>query len=706
MSAAAQVDPSQQPAQLPPLTGGGIEGVLSNMFAGAHQSAAQQQADFEANRQKDIDMYQQELVKPPIPGEDFNAAAARRLKIADTIAKLRNLNKGQNPISNLAAQLNAIHQHVATPAVPPTQGGQPSPLPGGDTLNAQTAPDPNAATTPAPDAASVHPSVTPAAALPPLSTGQKIKNVLEKAGVGLAHGAGAVLGAASPILMGSTPPTLPTIDPTLIRQAIPPALKFDTSNAVEGNSFGPDDVDRLGQPIDANKKYYLAPDVYGKITTPDGRHFTAEPVEAVAKTINMRPVYAVQGGIELDHAAQLEASGHPFHTPSGEVIKVADIPAGMKLYPVTIGGQSGFGLASERQVKEQAGNMNYVTGEFDLNNPSTYTAVGPTRVPTLRTSPGVVTNPATGEQSVGTVTTGTTPITSGAAGAPKPTGLPTLSPGAQIAAGVGAPATGAIQLPGAATLGGQAAPPAKGKTKTTSGPSAAPPRASGAGTGSSQAIPFAAANQLNQRLVPVQEAATSILGDPATGITPLDSFAHIAADPKSMQRVGAAVKTAVDQMADQVKTQPGMWQTLSNSSGFTAAKQEIANSVLSNQLKAMTPDEQRAFDALLTAYSTGIGLRSLTRASAAQFSAQAIENEYPIPGYNSVSAAQFYDQLMRLTQQIYNGSKTVPTMSQPMRERILDGVKQFAVLSKQAETAPSGQPQSLADRLNDALGKK
>jgi hypothetical protein len=173
-----------------------------------------------------------------------------------------------------------------------------------------------------------------------------------------------------------------------------------------------------------------------------------------------------------------------------------------------------------------------------------------------------------------------------------------------------------------------------------------------------------------------------------------------------MQRVGAAVKTAVDQMADQVKTQPGMWQTLSNSSGFTAAKQEIANSVLSNQLKAMTPDEQRAFDALLTAYSTGIGLRSLTRASAAQFSAQAIENEYPIPGYNSVSAAQFYDQLMRLTQQIYNGSKTVPTMSQPMRERILDGVKQFAVLSKQAETAPSGQPQSLADRLNDALGKK
>ena len=689
MSASPTPDPSQQPSQLPPLTGGGIEGVLSSMFTGAHQSAAQQQADFEANRQKDIDMYQQELVKPPVPGEDVNAAAARRLKIADTIAKLRNLNKGQNPISNLAAQLNAIHQHVATPVTPPTQGGQPSPLPGGDVLNAQTAPDPNAATAPAPDAASVHPSVTPAAALPPLSTGQKIKNVLEKAGVGLAHGAGAVLGAASPILMGSTPPTLPTIDPTLIRQAIPPALKFDTSNAVEGNSFGPDDVDRLGQPIDANKKYYLAPDVYGKITTPDGRHFTAEPVEAVAKTVNMRPVYATQGGIDLANAAQLEASGHPFHTPSGEVIKVADIPAGMKLYPMTIGGQSGFGLASERQVKEQAGNMNYVTGEFDLNNPSTYTAVGPTRVPTLHTAPGVTTNLATGEQGIGTVTTGTTPITTGASGAPKPTGLPTLSPGAQIAGGPNAPATGTVQPPATAGAGQPAPAKALPKLKTSSTPSAASPRASGAGSGT-VAVPFSAANQMNQRLVPVQEAATALLGDPSTGLTSLDSFAHIAADPKSMNKVGAAVKTAVDQMADQVRSQPGMWQTLSNSSGFTAAKQEIANSVLSDQLKNMNYDERKAFDSLLTSYSTAIGLRSLTRASAAQFSAQAIENEIPIPGYNSVSAPQFYDQLARLTQQIYNGSRTVPNMSEPMRQRIQDGVKQFVELSKEGAPAAKG----------------
>ena len=61
------------------------------------------------------------------------------------------------------------------------------------------------------------------------------------------------------------------------------------------------------------------------------------------------------------------------------------------------------------------------------------------------------------------------------------------------------------------------------------------------------------------------------------------------------------------------------------------------------------------------AYGTIIGLRAITKGSAAKFSAQSLEREVPLPGFaipaNNASQFSFYDKLSRLAEEVYSGSK-------------------------------------------------
>ena len=53
----------------------------------------------------------------------------------------------------------------------------------------------------------------------------------------------------------------------------------------------------------------------------------------------------------------------------------------------------------------------------------------------------------------------------------------------------------------------------------------------------------------------------------------------------------------------------------------------------------MSPEEKEAYDSIMSSFSTVVGLRSLTKASAAQASVSAIERELPVIGVNTFDSS-------------------------------------------------------------------
>jgi len=63
----------------------------------------------------------------------------------------------------------------------------------------------------------------------------------------------------------------------------------------------------------------------------------------------------------------------------------------------------------------------------------------------------------------------------------------------------------------------------------------------------------------------------------------------------------------------------------------------------------LKPRELEALDATITSFSGVVGWRTLTGASAAQFSVKALERDVPIIGNTAVSSQQFSDKIRRLS---------------------------------------------------------
>jgi hypothetical protein len=99
-----------------------------------------------------------------------------------------------------------------------------------------------------------------------------------------------------------------------------------------------------------------------------------------------------------------------------------------------------------------------------------------------------------------------------------------------------------------------------------------------------------------------------------------------------------------------------------NTSGFQQALADSRAQVLAGAVGKLTPEESDAYDATMATFATVVGLRSLTRASSAQFSIQRIESELPTIGINTLNSRTFYNKLSRFGEEIYNGARTIPRM--------------------------------------------
>ncbi len=173
-----------------------------------------------------------------------------------------------------------------------------------------------------------------------------------------------------------------------------------------------------------------------------------------------------------------------------------------------------------------------------------------------------------------------------------------------------------------------------------------------------------------ERVTPIREAATQVLGDPTQPeIKSLKDYAYVADDAEARDRVGKAIRLTFDGLEDGHVPHSQIMQLISMKVGLPQMLAGAKAEQLQQAIGGLKPDEQKLYNKVMSAYGAIIGLRSLTKAGSSNFSMQKIEQEAPIPGLNATNASQMYDQLANLAEIIYNGTRTLPDTIMPKDEK-------------------------------------
>lgn len=583
--------------------------MLHSLFSGAHETADQQEADFNKQRDEDIAMYTKVLQAPPIESDPVHGVSEdQRNRAATQIGKLRNLKKGENPYLQLAGYLNnlgsGIRKARAQVTTPP-----PSTVPG-----------PEGTTRPA--------TLTPLTAQGPEGSGatrkRKLLGTLAQVGGGLVAAGGNLLTGGGP---GTPLSELPPVDPK--------AFTHPGGGEILGKHFG-SYRNEAGYKVDQ----FIGLDNVIRERVSDQK---VERTGAVRKGV---PLSVRQG-------RQLAAQGYKFTDGDGKPIDLSQLPDNMALMSFNRSdGTTFYSPFSPTDKVVSAMGQKYTISPYDLDVlAQAGTSIGPAIMPTttLKETPAI----AGGEPTTNVMSTERIPSAPGfpRQAAPAPTG-----------------ATGATGATGMTPL---------------NAPSGTP-RGAGAGAGAAPTPPPATrptANrpihmtpgQFNQQMNivrPVREAAVQLLGDPEhPGFQPLTAFAGIADNKVSRDKVAQAVKLTLNGIDTEVTNHGGFLTYISTVAGVPALLAKASAQLQSTTIANLSPSEQQAYDAIMSAYGAVIGLRSLSRSSAAKFSISKLENEVPIPGLGTASSSQFYDQLGRLAIQISNGTKGLSVEVMPANEK-------------------------------------
>jgi hypothetical protein len=195
-------------------------------------------------------------------------------------------------------------------------------------------------------------------------------------------------------------------------------------------------------------------------------------------------------------------------------------------------------------------------------------------------------------------------------------------------------------------------------------------------------------NSQSQRAVPVRNAANQIFGDPSQPDLPsMVSFAPLVDDPASRDRVGSAMRIVLHEMEGEENKSGADTFTglLANYGGLPQALAASQNSVIEDALGQLSQQERDMVDTMLASYGSIVGLRSLTKASAAQASVKKLENELPIPGINVQDSRGYLNKLSRLAEEVWTGASSLSDQVVPEKAfykeqvgklvRMRDGVK-------------------------------
>lgn len=340
----------------------------------------------------------------------------------------------------------------------------------------------------------------------------------------------------------------------------------------------------------------------------------------------------------LPHARELASQGKVYEDESGKPLDLNSIPDGMVIQAVHQGARTFY---TTRDVVDKAvtvGGVMYAVNPYELQQlpAGAGTRVGVTAIPSRGTTTQVAVDPVTGQLVLNTLPSTRVPAATGIPGRPEP-GAP--SPTAPPARVPGQAPTGATPRP-------TSPPPVPGSTPGLRG------------------VPMGQLNPMLQRLTPVRESYSQVFGDPSQPeFTPLSSYADLADDPKASAKIGSALRYTLDQLnTAESNSKMGFWSWVHDVSGFSNELSRARAQVLQGAVGQLNPRETEAYNASIDAISTAIGLRSLSRASAAQASVRRIEADLPMIGINVKGSRAFYDKLVRLAEITYNGSVGLPAV--------------------------------------------
>jgi len=591
------------------------EQFFHDLFTGAHKSAEAQQAEFEKQRDEDIGMYQQTLHAPP-----GTVSPEQRVRAAQQIGKLRNLKKGDNPYEKVANFLNTLGDHIQKRAPGTVPTGLTGMTPMNDiTPSGSNGPDPSS---------------------PKVGFGAKLLGTAAK-------GLGTGIQVAGNLLTGG------------------PAQKLSSLPPLDAKTFDTPPGYVVGKKVDS----YTGQDgyKYDIMQRPDGSRYEERSQNKMRGY--QRPIQ--QGTVSLSDAKKQVAGGGKFMGEDGQPIDVSKLPPDMALLHIKQEDQSYYVPVSQKQKVVKLGGKNYGITEFGLlelpedlasggGTAKDFGAANPPKT-TEREVPGV---DAQGNPVTNQLKTVTTP------GAPGVTGAPSAAPAAPSANQPPATSGKRKSLP-ALTPGGGAEhkQPVKGDGKDTGIKGGRP------------LYPTAAAwNQAQTRVVPVREAAAQLFGDPSLpNVRSLASFAKLADNPDSSQRIGQSVKLILEGISTDINKSGGLWTYMETVGGLPGLLAAAKNSQVYQSLPPGS-EEQAAVDAIISSFSTAVGLRSLTKASAAQASVEKIENDIPIPGINVKNSAMYYDKLSHLAVVVANGMKSLPdyAMSPEDKKYYTDRMNDYA----------------------------
>lgn len=399
-------------------------------------------------------------------------------------------------------------------------------------------------------------------------------------------------------------------------------------------------------------------------------------------------IRSVPHAISLQDAKEAIKSGAVYKDQEGKDIELDKLPPNMGLQAMVAGDKMFWVPISPTEKTVTVGNVSYATTPYNVSQvgqqgPAAPVPLGQSRTPTARTSEQIAVNPVTGEVTKNTLRSSSTPSTPGA----RP---------------VAAPSTPGAIPPAASTP--RAASPA---------PSPAPR------TGDIKGVPTGMYNTQLNRVIPVREAATQIFGDPSQpDLKGLKDYIKLSDNPDSRKRLGEALRLtfgALNQATGGANVTAGAGPISVSAGGIGSVlqnyfhvPQELADQqtkIMQEAMSKLTPEEREAYDATMSSFSTIVGLRSLTRASAAQSSVQAIEREMPVIGVNTFDSGQFADQLQRLSEVVNNGVKGIPSgMLDPNLVKRINGLPaEMQKLKKGPAKAPASKstaPKTAADFFN------
>lgn len=414
-----------------------------------------------------------------------------------------------------------------------------------------------------------------------------------------------------------------------------------------------------------------------------------------------RPVHS--GSVGVLDARRMAANGQIFMGENGEPIDVNQLDDSMGLYGMVVRNDDGkwetvYTPFSPNQRTVTVGNESYAVSPMDISKlPQGAGAdIGQHNVPRTSTHEIVTVGPG-GQLQTDHLTSTSTPSTPGIRGrgaASQGTAAPAGAPGA-TGAGASAGAKG----------GRRPSPPPKAP---------ATPAAGGAGSGGKgghpSGVPIAQYNQYLQQVRPARMAATQLFGDSANpNFKPLSDFGDLVDDAKATERIATAWNLIRDHM-DQAGADPShsgdLVTLMRNYVGTPGAVAASEAAKMEDALIALRPREATMLNRLFSTYGTIIGLRALTKGSAAKFSARNMEQEVPIPGMNVRNSKAFYDKLGTLAEEVNTGFKGLPEQVFEPGERAYDRAQQEH-LSQLAQTGgkrsarpsppPTGAPRTAED---------